>query len=371
MRGCFATGVAVGVLLGLGVAGPAFARTSAEGASSPEVATSALAAAGSPGYCASDVGVTVVVDLTALGGDVVVRCAQGSVEPGFTGLDALQGAGFSVTGTQRFGLAFVCRIQGSPAADTAVAIPGNPDYHEQCRDTPPWTAYWGYWYAPNGGRWTYSSGAGAEARDVIAGGFEGWAFSLGEGSPPQPALEPRRPEATPSSVPPPATTPTPPPRRHHAVPISSTPISVPSGGGPAGHAHASASALSRSTRPTTSPPPGTSAPVGTASPPTHAGQSDSGVHGPAAPSTATRSPAPDRKTPAKTARGTVPPTAQPAPTSAGPTGVAGSGVEVTGDLPDTGAQSVGSSRATVLGAGLLVLIGLGAGLTAWRRSHRT
>ena len=61
--------------------------------------------------------------------------------------------------------------------------------------TPPTTAYWGYWYAKNGGGWTYSN-TGAASHTVIKGGFEGWAFSLNRaGNPPRPAYTPTRPKA--------------------------------------------------------------------------------------------------------------------------------------------------------------------------------
>src|SRR5258706_12076529 len=87
-------------------------------------------------------GVTVVVDFASLGGGVVVGCASG--DPA-SGLVALQGAGFDVDGTDRWGLAFVCRINGKP---TAAAEP--------CVNTPPASAYWSYWHAQPGGAWSYS-----------------------------------------------------------------------------------------------------------------------------------------------------------------------------------------------------------------------
>jgi hypothetical protein len=45
-------------------------------------------------------------------------------------------------------------------------------------------------------------------------------------------------------------------------------------------------------------------------------------------------------------------------------------VRVSGGLPDSAGQSAGSSRPVLLGAGVLAILGLGAGLTAWRRSQR-
>ncbi|MFI5837983.1 hypothetical protein ACIA5A_30365 [Micromonospora sp. NPDC051300] len=114
--------------------------------------------------CTGTSGVTVVVDYAALGGGIQVGCAPG--DPA-TGLAALQGAGFTVTGTKRWGLAFVCRINGKP---TAAADP--------CVNTPPATAYWSYWHAPHGGPWSYSS-SGASSYNPAPGSVEGWSFGAG------------------------------------------------------------------------------------------------------------------------------------------------------------------------------------------------
>ncbi|KAB1151695.1 hypothetical protein RM555_14895 [Micromonospora sp. DSM 115977] len=134
------------------------------------VALTAVEPAPRAGYaaaCTGTSGVTVVVDFAALGGGVQVACAPG--DPA-SGLAALQGAGFTVTGTQRWGLAFVCRINGKP---TAAADP--------CVNTPPATAYWSYWHAPSGGAWSYST-SGASSYNPAPGTVEGWSF--GAGAPP-------------------------------------------------------------------------------------------------------------------------------------------------------------------------------------------
>ncbi len=75
----------------------------------------------SAGACPGSTGVTVIVDFSALGGDVEARCAPALPR---TGLDALAEAGFTVTPltTQP---AFVCRIDGLPG-------PGD----ESCIDDP-------------------------------------------------------------------------------------------------------------------------------------------------------------------------------------------------------------------------------------------
>ncbi|MBT8223941.1 MAG: hypothetical protein KJO75_00360 [Dactylosporangium sp.] len=114
--------------------------------------------------CSGTTGVTVIVDFTAFGGDIQTACAPG--DPA-TGLAALQGAGFTVAGTARWGLAFVCRLDGLP---TAAA--------QACINTPPTTAYWSYWHAPSGGAWTYST-LGVTGYDPAPGAVEGWAFGAG------------------------------------------------------------------------------------------------------------------------------------------------------------------------------------------------
>jgi hypothetical protein len=317
----------------LTAASPSFAALPAAGA----------VESGTSGYCSTAAGVTVVVDMSALGGGVTVRCAPGPGGAGYTGLDALRGAGFTVAGTQRYGLAFVCRVQGRPSPTESLAIPGNPHYHEQCVDTPPQTAFWGYWSARNGGTWAYNT-VGASSHGTIPAGFEGWAFSLGNGSPGPPAVEPVRPHSSPPTTSPPP--PSSPPHHHH-------------GGGGGG------------APPSTSPPPSTSTPP--AAPTSSAPTTDA----PAPPSTQT---SPRGSThPAHGGAGQRehrrrhhgPAAALASAPTPGPPGTASSGdVRVSGNLPDTASQSAGSSRPVLLGAGVLVILGLGAGLTAWRRSQR-
>jgi hypothetical protein len=160
--------LASGVLL-LSAAAPA-----AGAAPALSGAPAAATPAGTAGYCPGETGVTVVVDFTDLGGDVVVRCRPG--ETG-TGLDALTGAGFTFEGTQRWGTAFICRLQGRPTADEELPVKGSPDYQEQCIDTPPTAASWSY--SPAG---TAASGptapSSAKTHRAIEGGFEGWRFTL-------------------------------------------------------------------------------------------------------------------------------------------------------------------------------------------------
>jgi hypothetical protein len=132
---------------------------------------------GGAGACTDDSGVTVVVDATAFGDGVHVRCAPQPVRSGF---EALTKAGFTYEGTVRFpGL--LCRIDGEPASDP-------------CHGPPPPDAYWAYWHAPRGGSWTYST-SGAGGRVPPPGSVEGWAF----GDDARPRVAPPAPAPTPTT----------------------------------------------------------------------------------------------------------------------------------------------------------------------------
>ncbi|WP_168200810.1 hypothetical protein [Allokutzneria sp. NRRL B-24872] len=145
---------------------------------------------GTPGHCPDGNGVTVVIDFQDLGGSTIVRCARGDQA---TGHAALRNAGISITGTNRWGEGFICRIEGKPAPSA-----------EPCIDTPPATAYWSYWHAPNGGAWKYSD-FGVMNRKPPLGSYEGWSFSKNRTATtnPQPRVKPQRPVAAPPPPPPP------------------------------------------------------------------------------------------------------------------------------------------------------------------------
>lgn len=320
------------------------------------IATSApvvAAVAGNAGYCPTDEGVTVVVDFNELGGGIVVRCAPGPVQPGYTGIDALQAAGFSPEGVRRWGLAFVCRLAGRPTADQTLPIDGNPSYHEQCLDTPPLLAYWSYWSAPDGGDWAYNT-TGPLSRDAIKGGFEGWSFSLNHqpGDVPAPALQPKRPEEPPTSPPPTSPPPT------HSPPTHSPPTH-----GPPTH-----------TPPTHGPPTHTPAQHQPPTTPVHSAPSASGSGaGGGSPTLPVTTSAPSGTTAPTGGHSTAGPAATEGAAQTGdpsdPVAVGhnGAGDKVSGRLPAQSAASGGSAGPAAIG--LIVVGGLGAGaaITAWRR----
>ncbi|MER7169413.1 hypothetical protein ABT336_25560 [Micromonospora sp. NPDC000207] len=219
------------------------------------VHTPVRAAQGTAGPCPDASGVTVVVDFNELGGGTVVRCAPGTQSSGLT---ALKGAGFQVAGTLRWGEGFICRIEGRPSVAA-----------EKCVDTPPASAYWSYWHAPDGGSWTYSD-KGVLNRRPPAGSFEGWSFSLNRspddaprpGAAPQRPKPPTRPEPTRPEPTRPAPPPAPPPATgpdDRPPPPPAPTVGVPGGAGPTDGVPPPPGGPTGGTVPTTPPIPTTSA----------------------------------------------------------------------------------------------------------------
>ena len=112
------------------------------------------------GACSGQSGVTVVVDLTDLGGDVEVGCAHGSPT---TGRAALTDAGFRATNDAA---GMICAINSAP-------------------DPCPTTfagSYWSYWSAAPGAAWT-AYAVGADSSHPAPGSFEGWRYNDGAAGP--------------------------------------------------------------------------------------------------------------------------------------------------------------------------------------------
>jgi hypothetical protein len=157
------------------------------------------APAGASSACS---GATVVVDFSHFGGGIVSRCAPHAPE---SGLDALQEAGFQLTPVARYGLAFICRIDGWPA-------------HGSCTDTPPANASWSYYIAgASDTSWGFSN-LGATASTQPPGSFEGWAFGANAHVSVEPGQVPTPPSGTPPGI---TTKPTPPPTAAPVTPKGS------------------------------------------------------------------------------------------------------------------------------------------------------
>ena len=112
------------------------------------------------GACTDGSGVTVVVDLTDLEGELEVGCAAG--DPA-TGRAALTAAGFTATDESS---GMICAINAAP---------------DPCPETFA-GSYWSYWSAEPSGTWIAQE-VGADASDPAPGGFEGWRYNDGASGP--------------------------------------------------------------------------------------------------------------------------------------------------------------------------------------------
>ena len=116
-------------------------------------------AAAADGACTEPDGVTVVVDLTDLGGAVEIGCAAAPA----TGTEALQQAGFADT---RDASGLICAIDAQPDPCPAEFT----------------GSYWSYWFAEPGGEWqTYMEGS--DTAVPAPGAVEGWRYFDGSAGP--------------------------------------------------------------------------------------------------------------------------------------------------------------------------------------------
>ena len=117
--------------------------------------------------------------------------------PSTTAADTLGAEGFTTSGDDHDGPAFVCRMNGLPT-----------ESDDPCITTPPASAYWSFWIA-NPGQDTWGvSPLGAASLVPRAGSVEAWIFGAGVA----PAYAPntvRASAVTPTSFAPPAVTPSP------------------------------------------------------------------------------------------------------------------------------------------------------------------
>jgi hypothetical protein len=131
-------------------------------------------AAGQGEPCAPGTGVTVVVDFGPLGGGTRVACAA---EVSGSGTAAVTAAGFDLAGVVSQP-GFVCRVEGRPGPEA-----------EDCRRTPPESAYWGLFVADAAGApWTYAT-VGIDSLEPAPGSYVGFRFQDGSGRVP-PGREP-------------------------------------------------------------------------------------------------------------------------------------------------------------------------------------
>ena len=124
---------------------------------------------GGVGACTRSSGALVAVSFGAWGGPIVRGCDTSLT----TGIDLLDTAGFTTTGTTRDGPQFICRI-GHPYWQSGTQYPTPAT--DACVVTPPANAYWSYWIAPKGRTtWSYSP-LGAYSDQPKPGEVEAWTF---------------------------------------------------------------------------------------------------------------------------------------------------------------------------------------------------
>ncbi|RAJ45363.1 prenyltransferase/squalene oxidase-like repeat protein [Kitasatospora sp. SolWspMP-SS2h] len=119
--------------------------------------------------CTATTGAIVAVDFGHWGGGVVRGCDAHPT----TGMNLLHNAGFTTTGTQHDGPAFICRL-GSSTFGNGAQYPTPAE--EPCVNTPQATAYWSYWIAaPGQDTWSYSQ-FGADGQKPKPGEVEAWVY---------------------------------------------------------------------------------------------------------------------------------------------------------------------------------------------------
>ena len=88
---------------------------------------------------ATDGCITVIVDFQSLdNGNKTAQCLE--AEAGANASDLVKQAGFTLEGTDKYGLMIVCRVNGLPSATQIIG--NHKDYRETCADMPAEFAYW-------------------------------------------------------------------------------------------------------------------------------------------------------------------------------------------------------------------------------------
>jgi hypothetical protein len=125
-------------------------------------------------------GVTVVVDFGILNEPAIDGCVD--VQALSPALDVLKTAGVTVSGTDAYGSAVVCRVNDNPSAETAIEVEGYDSYTESCASMPPEFAYWALWVKQGTPDWQYAM-VGASDLSVAPGDSVGLVFTSGTTTP--------------------------------------------------------------------------------------------------------------------------------------------------------------------------------------------
>jgi hypothetical protein len=125
-------------------------------------------------------GVEVFVDFGILSDEVIDVCVDVSAKT--PAVSVLDSAGISVAGTEEYGNAVLCRVNGMPAAETPIVVSGHDPYNETCVSMPPEFAYWDVWLKQGGRDWEYAMVGKSEIM-VSPGDAIGLVFNTGTSTP--------------------------------------------------------------------------------------------------------------------------------------------------------------------------------------------
>jgi ABC-type oligopeptide transport system substrate-binding subunit len=98
--------------------------------------------------------VTVIVDFQSLKSEKTQTCITAGSE--IEAMTAFNLAGYSIAGTDKYGLQVVCRINGLPDAKNPIVSKDQKTYVEKCTDMPAEFAYWSLLIRTPEKDWTYA-----------------------------------------------------------------------------------------------------------------------------------------------------------------------------------------------------------------------
>lgn len=119
--------------------------------------------------------VNVVVDYSSLATNQnISTCVPVSEET--QAIDVLSNAGLSLTGTDKYGLQIVCRVNNLPSTSMQIGIKDHENYIEPCTNMPPEFAYWALLIKKANGDWEWAP-KGVAQLTLVAGESIGLVFS--------------------------------------------------------------------------------------------------------------------------------------------------------------------------------------------------
>ncbi|PFG19967.1 hypothetical protein [Serinibacter salmoneus] len=142
-------------------------------ADSTDSATSSDIATADPAECS---GVALVVDTGDMPDTGVAGTWCIEADAAIAATEVLAQAGVETEGTQEFGDAVVCRVNGVPAEDTTLLADDGSEIVETCEGMPSADAYWSLWLQTDGA-WEYAP-EGVDTLQVEPGSALGLLFVL-------------------------------------------------------------------------------------------------------------------------------------------------------------------------------------------------